>query len=1245
MPGKPLHPLRAIPSPEVAALAAGVILTLFAVPSGEASQGVGATILRDGTNVAGVTFRVWAPNASAVAVRGDFNGWGETVMTREGGGGYWSGTAGSARAGDEYRYAIRWEGNSGGTDQLDPRSLQIRTNPGGVRNSVVYDHSEFDWEGHKVPPEIAPWDRVMYELHTGTFHDPDPLDGRPGTFDDAITRLPYLKRLGVNTIALMPVAEFSTPTSWGYNPQYPFAVEESYGGPDGLKRFVREAHRHGMTVQLDIVHNHYGGPVEGTDLIGFGGGNSYFYGTNTPIGRTAWGPRPNYGEAEVRSLITDSTMMFLREYGMAGLRWDSPRNIMGFDPGSTGFSDVGDPSQVIHDGKSLIAGINEAIHTDPSLTGRWSVSEDSDLLVPTNEGFYGDPFLQGLQVASADQSFDGHWQTSFHNTITPQIALERASATTINSKVSDWSEPPGWRVIFTDNHDKAGDLNIGAADGGNLLIGRRLANRMDPANQAATSAFNIPIPGGVTNPVTGKKVLLNAVLTLTAPGVPMLLMGQEFGASGSFGDTRRTDWREASRQSGVWRAHRDLIRLRTSLPGLRNLELGAGSSSQANGAVLTYRRTNGVTEADHVFVVLNFSPDVVSMPLTNLPSGGNWYQRLNTDWTIYGGGSTPLTNALGTASTLQIPAYSSVVLAKAPAEAGEFNEMRDGVAAGWLDLFGVTAAGDDDGDGLDSLREWQLGLDPREEDTARIHYGGRTRVMRAGGGNPVAQHVGYFTYGSSVPSPSSFTFLNDNIAGPYHASPAGTYGRFLLNLTNYASSHSYFFAETNLMVVDTNRTNWADYHRVQDFGGDLDGDSFTNLQEFARGSDPNRASRTVVTVAGGFNGWDLDSTPMRFAGGTAWSVGIAGRGGDTSEFKFTAGAWELGNWGDSSPIDGVGDPNGGNIPISFNRGNGIYGLSFDEESLVYGVTHDATDANVDGIQDAWVTHHGLTGGNAMAGSDPDGDGWSNLAEFARFTNANGTIMNPTVSDQSGAPKRMTVTGNTAPMPAWNPDARNMEWSDQRMRWEWVGSFSNTGDIQFKFSQATDPNSWTGGVSWGAGAEGVAQRYSPDNIVAGVSSGVRYRFSFNDLTGNYSITTFPPSAEWWEGEGLPGEGPVSALDARWGDDYDRDGFSQRMEYALGGNPRARDARGLISMWTTNSGGADRLVMRWAERTNVGTGLTVSAVLSTNLASTNWTLLTPTNAPGGGEVPLGHRMMEVSVPVNGGAKFLRLRVTGP
>lgn len=1229
-------PLRAV------VMGAGV-LSAAGVPP--VAQSAGVTIIRTGANVEGVTFRVWAPAATSVAVRGSFNEWEEAAMTREVSGGYWSATVGEARPGDEYRYALRWEGNPGGTDQLDPRSLQIRTNPGGVRNSVVYDHEEFAWEGLKSPPVIAEESRIMYELHTGTFHDPSSLDGRPGTFNDAITRLPYLQRLGVNTIALMPVAEFFTTTSWGYNPQYPFAVEESYGGPDGLKRFVREAHRLGMAVQLDIVHNHYGGLAEGAELMGFGGENSYFYDTTTPAGRTRWGPRPNYAEAEVRAFISDSVAMFLREYGIAGLRWDSPRNIMGFDPGSTGFFDVGDPSQVIPEGKDLVAEINEAIHTDPLLGGRWSVSEDSDLLVPASDGFYVDAFLRDLQVDDAVQSFDGHWQTSFHNAITPQVAMERGSAGVINSKVSDWSEPPGWRVIFTDNHDKAGDLNVGATNDGSLLIGRRLANRMDPANQAATNPFEIPVAAGTTNPVTDKKVLLNAVLTLTAPGVPMLLMGQEFGATGSFSDTKRTDWREASRQSGLWRAHRDLIQLRTSLPGLLNLELGTGGNSLANGSVLTYGRTNGVGAADHVFVVLNFSPEEVSLPLTNLPSEGDWYQRMNTDWTIYGGDTPPLTNSLGTSSTLQVPSYSSVVLAKVPAGEREFESERGGVPSGWLDLFGVGAEGDEDGDGLDGMREWQLGLDPLEEDAAQIHYDGGTRTMRASAGNPTAQHIGFFTYGSTIPRPSSFTFISNAIAGPFHANPAGTYGRFLLNLTNYASSHSYFLAETNLLVTDTNRANWAAYHQVQDFGGDLDGDSFSNLQEFARGSDPNLANQTVITVVGGFNGWNLASNPMRFAGGTVWVGGIPGRGGETSEFKFTAGAWDLGNWGDDLPGDGTGSPNGGNIPISFNQGNGIYGLSFDEESLAYSVSYDPTDANGDGIQDAWISHYELTGSGALAGSDPDGDGWSNLAEFARFTNSNGTIMDPSSSDQTDSPKRMTITGGTAPMPVWNPDARNMEWSDQRMRWEWTGEFSTTGDVQFKFSQATDPNIWTGGPSWGAGTNGVAERYDPDNIVARVNAGVRYRFSFDDLSGTYSVTPFPLSSEWWESEGLPGDGPASALDARWGDDNDRDGLSHRMEYALGGSPRARDAGGLISSWVTSDGGTNKLVMRWLERTNGGAGLVVSALLSTNLATSNWAVLAPSNSLGGEVAPAGHRRMEVSVPVNGGSKFLRIEVTGP
>lgn len=1233
---------------KIAPLCIGSALPLLFATVTQAEPPPGVTVLRDGTSISGVSFRVWAPNATSVSVLGGFNSWTETPMVREGDGVHWSTSVPGARPGDEYKYLLRWDGNPQGEEALDPRSLWIRTNGDGKMNSVIYDHSAFDWGTNKTVPYIPPGDKVMYELHVGTFHDPDPTDGRPGTFDDAISRLPYLRRLGINVVALMPVAEFFTATSWGYNPQYPFAVEDSYGGPDGLKRFVKEAHRLGMSVQLDIVHNHYGDAGGDADLMRFGGA-PYFYGTNSPIGRTRWGPRPNYAEPNVRALVTDSVRMFLDEYAIGGLRWDSPRNIMGFDASSTGFHDMGEPQTVIPEGKAMVAGINEAMRTGAAYPGRWSVSEDSDLLVPDGLVAYEDPFLSALQVADPAQSFDGHWQTSFHNAITPQVALSSPSVSAINSKVSDWSEPPGWRVVFTDNHDKAGDLNRGAGDGGTTLVGWRLANRLDPDNQGAGGSGSIPVTNSMANPVVRDKVLLSAVLTLTAPGVPMLLMGQEFGATGSFGDTNRTDWREASRQSAVFRAHRDLVRLRTSLPGLRNLELEPGGSSAVSGGVLTYWRTNGVAPPDQVFVALNFSGEAASVTLTNLPSTGDWYVRVHTGWTIYGGETEPGTGALSSEGTLLLPARTAAVLAKTPPGAGELDPSTGGIATGWLDLFGVAnPGGDEDGDGLDNLREYQLGLDPLEADTAAVTYNGKTRAMRSTGENSVAQYVGFFAEAVPATTASQFMFLSNSIPGPFFTSPAGSYGRFLLNLTNYSSSHSHFFAQTNLSIADANRTNWAAYHGVSDFGANADGDDFTNLQEFARGSDPNSPSRSTVTVAGSFNGWNLGAHPMRFAGGTSWNLGIPGRGGRTEEFKFTAGDWSLGNWGDSSPRDGIGDPNGANIPVAFDRGNGIYRLRFDEETLAYAITHDSADADGDGIQDDWVRHHGLEGADAAAGADPDGDGWSNLAEFTRFANADGSFMNPAAAEGEAAPKRMTVTGSLDPLPAWDPTASNMEWSDRRMRWEWTGTFTVTSNIEFKFSQATDKTEWTGGATWGrepgSGATSFGSRGGAENLVAAVTNGVRYRFSFDDLTGAYSVEPFPVSSEWWEESELEGAAPGEASDGRWSYDPDRDGHSHRMEYALGGNP-SRGGERLVSSWATNAGGTNRLVMQWLERTNGGDGLSIVPMLSTNLSGGGWTALVPSNAAATGAVPPGHRRMEVSVPMDGGRKFLRVRVTGP
>ena len=121
--------------------------------------------------------------------------------------------------------------------------------------SDVFGWQEAGWSG------IPLADYIFYELHVGTFT-------AEGTFDAAISHLDYLKELGITAIEMMPVAQFPGARNWGYDGVYPFAVQNSYGGPDGFKRFVDAAHRRGLAVVLDVVYNHLG--PEGNYLSQFG---------------------------------------------------------------------------------------------------------------------------------------------------------------------------------------------------------------------------------------------------------------------------------------------------------------------------------------------------------------------------------------------------------------------------------------------------------------------------------------------------------------------------------------------------------------------------------------------------------------------------------------------------------------------------------------------------------------------------------------------------------------------------------------------------------------------------------------------------------------------------------------------------------------------------------------------------------------------------------------------------------------
>ncbi|MGB3829305.1 MAG: alpha-amylase family glycosyl hydrolase, partial [Ornithinimicrobium sp.] len=265
----------------------------------------------------GVAFRVWAPHADAVAVTGDFDGWSAAAhpLAHEGAG-YWYAEVSGATPGQEYQYVLTLGQDT--AYRIDPYARAVTNSIG---NGIIVDPDAFDWgdDDFRCPPHH---ELVIYETHIGSFLS---CNGAVGDLSGLAGKLDYLRTLGINAIELMPLMEFAGDYSWGYNPAHVFAVESSYGGPQGLRAFVKEAHAHGIAVIIDVVYNHFGPSDLGLwQFDGWsenGKGGIYFY--NDWRSATPWGDtRPDYGREEVRRFIRDNALMWLREFRADGLRLD-----------------------------------------------------------------------------------------------------------------------------------------------------------------------------------------------------------------------------------------------------------------------------------------------------------------------------------------------------------------------------------------------------------------------------------------------------------------------------------------------------------------------------------------------------------------------------------------------------------------------------------------------------------------------------------------------------------------------------------------------------------------------------------------------------------------------------------------------------------------------------------------------------------------------------------------------------------
>lgn len=575
----------------IAGVALGAaVLAMPAVAQVSTRAGIGAIPFNDGPGVLGVTFRTWAPNATAVAVVGTFNNWNATShrLSSEGNG-WWSRDVALIQAGAQYKFAI----TRGATTQWknDARARKLTNSIG---NSVVYNPNGYAWQSNNF--QIPAWTSIVaYEMHIGTFHVPTGA-ALPGTFATATAKLDHLQALGVNVVELMPTNEFAGDISWGYNPAHPFSVESSYGGPDALKAFVDAAHQRGIAVMGDVVFNHFG--PQDMDLWQYDGwstssntGGIFFY--EDANASTPWGARPNYGRGEVRTYIKENTMMWLDEFRLDGLRFDGTKFMR--------LRDYAGPE--IPDGWSMLQWCNES--ADAQFPGKFMVAED-----------LGDNAWITKSTGAGGAGFDSQWDGSFAFPV--RSALEAASDSSrdmfavrdaINKNFNGSMQQ---RIIYTENHDEVAN-------------GRsRVPETIWPGN--AGSWFS------------RKRSTLGAALVMTAPGIPMIFQGQEFLEDGYFAAEDRLDWNKATTYGKVTDLYRTLIRLRRNLDGTSRGLSGAFTNVfhvNNNAKVLGFHRWQNGGAGDDVVVLTNFSNVAYPNYRVGLPRGGLWRVRFNSDSTAY----------------------------------------------------------------------------------------------------------------------------------------------------------------------------------------------------------------------------------------------------------------------------------------------------------------------------------------------------------------------------------------------------------------------------------------------------------------------------------------------------------------------------------------------------------------------------------------------------------------------------------
>ena len=520
--------------------------------------------------VASIEFKLWAPYNKGAALIGSFSNW-EEVPLKKGKDGFFRTKVKLEDGLHSYKFKVQSKSWFFEPDQWvevnDPYATDIDDATQNCNMRIKDGERIVDTYVWKNDDKPLPADHelVIYELHVGDFSGGEDDPYARGKYKHVVEKLDYLVELGINCIELMPVKEYPGDHSWGYNPRYFFATESSYGTTEELKALIDACHGRGIRVLMDGIYNHSESESPLTQID-----HDYWYHHSPKDPDNNWGPEFNYEFYDekfetypARRFIGDVVRFWIEEYHTDGIRYDAARQLGNYD--------------FMH----------------------WIVQESKK--TAGMKPFYNiaEHIPQDPAITNADGPMDGAWHENFYSAMIDHLCNEQFDLERLKSAL-----------------DAKREGYLGATNVVNYLTNHDHNHLMYELGER-----------GILEEAAFKRAKLGAALLMTAMGVPMIWMGEEFAEyKPKTPEQNKIDWTllENDKNRSLHDYYRGLIFLRKNNHALytENIEF---FYEQADDRVLAYTRWND--EGSRIVVIANLSGNYLKdYTIPHMPDDGTWHE-------------------------------------------------------------------------------------------------------------------------------------------------------------------------------------------------------------------------------------------------------------------------------------------------------------------------------------------------------------------------------------------------------------------------------------------------------------------------------------------------------------------------------------------------------------------------------------------------------------------------------------------